>query len=210
MRIMTLHAIPDRWRMHGLGGIELFLVMAAQAQRLRGRSRQLDSRDVFGDAHFVAAQASGRDRRMHGFAFALIFVALQALRRIDILVQRNRVRLRENRGRHYRQNKKRGENLGEDSPFRRTISSRAPCDFGNHATLAFARPCPNLDRPAIPDQESVTVCNRTSSRPSCSLLRISTTSGPCPNGLSPALSLVEITHGPVEFCDCNHTVSTPA
>jgi len=46
------------------------------------------------------------------------------------------------------------------------------------------------------DQKSVTVCNRTSSRPSRALLRISTTIRSCPNGRSAALSVVEITHGP--------------
>src|SRR5437763_1842270 len=66
------------------------------------------------------------------------------------------------------------------------------------------------DADFMADQISVSVCKRTSSRPSRALLRISTTIRSCPNGRSAALSLVEITHGPAEFCDCNHTVRAPA
>ena len=114
MGIVALHAIPDGGRMHRLGRIQLLFVVAAQAERLRGRGRQLYSRDVFRHADFMAAQAAGRDGRVHGLAFALLCVALQALRGIDIFFQRNRMRLPESRERCHRHKKKRREDLPEN------------------------------------------------------------------------------------------------
>ena len=67
--------------------------MAAEAERLRRRGGQLDPGDVVVDPDFVAAQAAGRDRRVNCFPFGLVFVALQALRGVDVLIQRNRMRL---------------------------------------------------------------------------------------------------------------------
>ena len=57
------------------------------------RSRQLYAGDIFGDADFVATQATCRDRRVHCLTFSFFCVALQALRGIDILIQRNRMGL---------------------------------------------------------------------------------------------------------------------
>lgn len=67
--------------------------MTTQAERLRRRSRQLDARDVFIHAHFVAAQASSCDSGVNRLAFGLVLVAGDALRRVDVLVERNRVLL---------------------------------------------------------------------------------------------------------------------
>ena len=64
-----------------------------EAELIRGGRGQLDAGYVFIDPHFMAAQASGRDRRVNGLSFCLIFVALDALRRVDILIERNRVSL---------------------------------------------------------------------------------------------------------------------
>src|SRR5579862_355938 len=72
--------------------------MATEAQSLRSRSCQLDARHVFIDAHFVATQASRCDRRVNRLALGLIFVALEALRGIDVFIERNRVLFGE--GRH--------------------------------------------------------------------------------------------------------------
>lgn len=151
MRIVALHAIPDRGRMHRLGRIGFLFVVAAQAEGLGSRSREFYAGDVFGDADFMATQAAGRDRRMHRLAFGLVCVALQTLRSINILVQRNRMRLPKGRERCHGDEKKRREDLGENSPPQRIILSRAPCDLWDHATLAFARAFPNLDRPAGAD-----------------------------------------------------------
>ena len=134
MRIVALDAIPDGRRMHRLGRIGLLLIMATQAQRLRGRGRELYPGDIFSDTDFMATEAAGRDRRVHSLAFALLGVALQALRSINILVQRNRMRLPERGERCHRQQKKHCEGVGENPPVWRTISRRAPCDFWDHAT----------------------------------------------------------------------------
>ena len=134
MRIVALDAIPDRGRMHRLGRICFLLVVTAQAERLRSRGRQLYSGDIFGDADFMAAQAAGRDRRVHCLTFGFLCVALQALRGINILVQRNWMRLGGSRERHHGQQKNGYEEWGENSLAWRTISRRAPCDFWEHAT----------------------------------------------------------------------------
>src|SRR5579864_77103 len=55
----------------------------------------------------MAAQASRSNRRMDRLAFALVFMALQAFRGIHILVERNRMRLREGRRDRHHQNEKR-------------------------------------------------------------------------------------------------------
>jgi hypothetical protein len=61
-------------------------------------------------------------------------VALQALRSIDVLIQRNRMRLPEGGERCHAQQKEGYEEWGENSLAWRTISRRAPCDFWKHAT----------------------------------------------------------------------------
>jgi len=94
MRIVALHAIPHCRRMHCLSRVELLFTVARKAERLGRRSRQLDPCDIFRDPDFMAAQAPGRDRRVHRFSLGFLFVALQALRSAHILVQWNWVRLR--------------------------------------------------------------------------------------------------------------------
>jgi len=134
MRIVALDAIPDRGRMHRLGRIGFLLVVAAQAERLRSRGRELYPRDIFGDSDFVATQAAGRDGRVHCLTFGFLCVALQALRSIDVLIQRNWMRLPEGGERCHAQQKEGYEEWGENSLAWRTISRRAPCDFWEHAT----------------------------------------------------------------------------
>src|SRR6201997_3355262 len=87
MRIMALHAVAHRRRMDRLPRLHLLLVMTAEAQRLGRRSDQLDPCYVAADPDFVAAQTPGCDRRVNCFSLALIFVALQALRRVDIFLE---------------------------------------------------------------------------------------------------------------------------
>lgn len=92
VRIVTLDAVAHCRRMHcpfQRGGI--FLGVATQAHRLRSRCNQLDASDVFIDAHFVATQTSRGDRGVNRLAFRLILMALETLRRIDILVERHRM-----------------------------------------------------------------------------------------------------------------------
>src|SRR5271168_2327685 len=92
MRIVALEAIAYRWRMNGsFESCCIFVGVATQAESLWRRSNQLDPRNVFVDPNFVTAQAASRDGGVDGFALGLIFVALQAFRGIDVLVERDRM-----------------------------------------------------------------------------------------------------------------------
>jgi hypothetical protein len=92
VRIMAGQTIPHRRRMNialDLGGV--FIAVARQAELVGCRGDELDASDVFVDPHFVARRASQGDRRVHRFALRLVLVALQALGRIGVLVERHRV-----------------------------------------------------------------------------------------------------------------------
>lgn len=97
MRIMALYTIPDRRRMDRLASLYLLLVVTAEAERLGGRRDQLDAGNVAAHPNFMTAQASRRDGRVDRLPFALIFVALEALGRIDVLLEGDRVSLRQSR-----------------------------------------------------------------------------------------------------------------
>ena len=89
---MAFQAIPHRRTVYqalDLAGI--FVGMALQAQFEGRNSGQLDARNVFVYANFVATQAP-RGRRMDGFPFGLVFVAGDALGRVGPGLQRNGVR----------------------------------------------------------------------------------------------------------------------
>src|ERR1019366_5168804 len=66
-----------------------------EAERWRRRGDQLDASDVFVHSNFVTAQASRGDRGMNGLAFRLVLMALETLRRVDVLVEGNRMLLGE-------------------------------------------------------------------------------------------------------------------
>ena len=90
--VVTLDAVAHRRRMHcPFEGRGVFLRVASQAEGLRSRSDQLDAGHIFIDPNFVATQAARRDRRMYCFALRLILMAFETLRRINILVERNRM-----------------------------------------------------------------------------------------------------------------------
>ncbi len=71
----------------------ILVCVTSQAELVRNGCGQLNASDIFINANFVAAQATSRDRRVNCLSFALVLVALQALRRVDIFVERNRMRL---------------------------------------------------------------------------------------------------------------------
>lgn len=100
---MAGQAIANRWFVDRTLDLRSILIgMTSQAELVRNSCGQFDPRDIFIDANFVAAQAAGRDRRVHCLAFALVLVALEALRRVHILIKRYWVRLgrcRKNRNR---------------------------------------------------------------------------------------------------------------
>src|SRR5207245_8165842 len=98
VRIVALHAVAHCWRMDGLPSLHLLLVVATEAQGLGRRGNQLDPRYIPVDSDFVAAQATGRDRRVNRLSFALVLMALQAFRRVHILFEGNRVSFRESGG----------------------------------------------------------------------------------------------------------------
>lgn len=112
MRVVTLDAIAHRRRMHRpFKSRGIFFGMATQAESLGSRSNQLDASYVFTDPNFVTAQTSRRNRRMDSLALRLILMALEALRRIDVLVERNRVLL--GQCRHHLDHKKERQQLEE-------------------------------------------------------------------------------------------------
>src|ERR1700758_2746124 len=90
VRVVALHAIPNRRAMHGafeIGGV--FVGMAGEAQ---GRSRcrdQLDAGNVLVDPDLVATHAAGGHGRVNRFALLLIRMTFQTLCRICVLVERN-------------------------------------------------------------------------------------------------------------------------
>jgi len=92
MRIVTLDAVAHRRRMNRtLDAGEIFVGMAGDTQRLRGRSDQLDAGDVFVDANLVAACASHRDCGMDELPLSLVRVTLSAFGRVGILIERYRM-----------------------------------------------------------------------------------------------------------------------
>jgi hypothetical protein len=117
MRIVTLQAIAHRRRVHrSLQRCRIFFRVTADAQGLRSRCDQLDSRDVFTYSNFVTAQTSGGDRRVDGLPFRFVLVALDALSRIDVLVERNRMLFRECRHRGDSGDQHKYKNVGESLP----------------------------------------------------------------------------------------------
>ena len=99
------------------GGI--LVGMAGEAESVGRGGRQLDPRDIFVHADFVAAQASSRNGGVNCLPFAFIFVALQALRRVDIFVERNRVGLgRSGQNRNRKKISREQKKPGEGSPYR--------------------------------------------------------------------------------------------
>src|SRR5579862_7129937 len=88
VRVVALDAVAHRRRMHRpLNRGRIFFRVATEAERLRSRGDQLDSRYVLVDSDFMAAQTSRRDCRMNGLAFGLVFVAFKTFCRVDILVE---------------------------------------------------------------------------------------------------------------------------
>src|ERR1700756_1557288 len=208
VRIVALHAIAHCRRMHRLPSLHLLLVVAAEAKRLgRGRD-QLDPRHIPVDPDFVAAQAPRRDRRMNRLSFALVFVALQALRRVHILFEGNRVSLRQSgRSRQH-------EQAHDLKYFGKASTSTLRChrastwSLGEHATLSFARPCPYFWRKRGKKIRTVTIYNRTSSVIRLACCNFPQVSSPNGNGPSPTLALVKSRILLPAFCDRNHRVCT--
>jgi hypothetical protein len=120
--------------MNRLSGLDLLFIVAAKAERLRRRGREFHPSNIPSDSNFMAAQAAGGDCRVDCLPFALVFVTLEALCRVDVLIERYRVRLRKGR-----QNRNRGDVtqdcncFGEDSPG----YIRATSVLSDHANLSF-------------------------------------------------------------------------
>lgn len=120
--------------MHRLTGLDFLLVVAAQAESLSRSGGELYPGDVPIHPYFMAAQAPGRNRRVNCFSFGLICVALNALRRVYILVERNGMSFRESWQNRNRDDITQDCNcFGEDSPgYVRAISV-----LWDHANLSF-------------------------------------------------------------------------
>lgn len=80
VRVMTLEAVADRWRMDRALKISGILIgVTGEAQGVRCRGDELYARDVFCHADFVAACASGGNGRVDRFALGFVPVTLNAL-----------------------------------------------------------------------------------------------------------------------------------
>lgn len=92
MWIVTGQAVTNRGlvnRTFELGRV--FVAVAGQAKLVGGSGDQHHPGDVFVNPDFVTAQAPRGDGGVDRLTFAFVFVALQALRRIYILLERDRV-----------------------------------------------------------------------------------------------------------------------
>jgi hypothetical protein len=121
---MALHTVAHRGGMNRLPGLDFFLVVATKAESLRSSRRQLNAGDVSGDAHFMAAHTPRSDRRVNRLPFGLVFVALDALRRVYILLERDWMSLGKGwQDRNRRDVTQNYKQLGEGSPgYVRAIS----------------------------------------------------------------------------------------
>lgn len=87
---MALNAIPYRRRVNFALDVSGILVgVASDAERLRRGGDQFHARDVLVHANFVATGAAGRNRGVGELALGFVRMALGALGRIGIFVQRN-------------------------------------------------------------------------------------------------------------------------
>lgn len=87
VRIMASEAVTNRWLVHvafNLGRV--FIGMAAQAELRWSRRLQLDPGHILIHADFMTAQAAHLHGRMHRLPFCFLVMALEAGRRIGILV----------------------------------------------------------------------------------------------------------------------------
>src|SRR5271167_1869821 len=71
----------------------VFFGVATQAECLRSRGDQLNASNIFVDPNFVTAQTSRGDGGMDSLALRLILMTLETFRRIDVLIERNRMLL---------------------------------------------------------------------------------------------------------------------
>src|SRR3974390_3164149 len=95
MWVVALHAIAHRGLVNlslDFGGV--FICVASQTEPVRSGGDQLHPGDITVYTHFVATRAAGGNRGVNGLPFRLVAVALQALRRVRILLQRYRVNIR--------------------------------------------------------------------------------------------------------------------
>lgn len=94
MWIVALEAVANRRGMNrALDLRRVFFRVAGQAELVRRRRDQFHAGYVFVDSDFVAAQASDGDRGVDRLAFTLVVVAFQTLGGIDVLIERNRMRI---------------------------------------------------------------------------------------------------------------------
>ncbi len=92
MRIVALDAVANRWRMDGpFQRCSILIGVARDAERLGRRRDQFHAGDVFIGSDLMACEASHGDGGVDELAFRFILVALEALRRVDVLIEGNRV-----------------------------------------------------------------------------------------------------------------------
>ena len=92
VRVVAGETVADRGRMHGaLDVCRCFVGMAGEAERGRSCGDELDARDIFSHADFMAAQTTGGHGGVNRFAFGLVLMTFKALDGIDLGIERNGV-----------------------------------------------------------------------------------------------------------------------
>lgn len=98
MRIVALEAIPDGGTVNLALDVGRILVgVAGKAERGGSSGGELDARHVFVDANFVTAKTSSGNGGVDVLALGLVSMTLEALCRVGILVERNRMDVSEGR-----------------------------------------------------------------------------------------------------------------
>ena len=77
MRTVARQAVANSRLVHGaLDPSGIFIAMAGETELIRSGGDQFDTGYVAVDPNFVAAQATGGDRRMNRFPLGLVLMAL--------------------------------------------------------------------------------------------------------------------------------------
>lgn len=119
MRVVALQAVAYRRWMHMAFNLRRVLIgMAAQTNFVRDGGNQCYVGCVFVSPDLMAAQATRRNCRMNELALRFIFVAFEALGRIDVLIQWNRM----NRGRGAREQQRNQQKQKKNDNRKRPVA----------------------------------------------------------------------------------------
>ncbi|HSR06470.1 MAG TPA: hypothetical protein VLM42_04920 [Bryobacteraceae bacterium] len=107
MRVVALQAVTNRGAVnHARDLLCVFALMTGEAQGSSRSLRQFHVSRVAVYSYFVAGCAAHCNGGVDVFPFGAVFMAFQAFSRVRVLLERNRMNVRENRPRERKNNKK--------------------------------------------------------------------------------------------------------